>query len=221
MRCVGLSCIAADGGRASAGALHDEGLRVLRLLNERFGSGKLEIAAEAGGRPFFIDWHADFNISHSYDIIAVAYSPEKSAVTGLPLRTGVDVQYIDKRKNSRGIAGRAFSSEEREYLDTALDADAYTRRFYQIWVLKECFLKAYGLSVFDMHSLPPFASRAGLAVQNAVALDFYLYEIGGMEARYMLAAAYERTNAAAVPEICYFSETPPLRSVPASLKRRR
>ncbi|GHV76892.1 hypothetical protein AGMMS49942_17130 [Spirochaetia bacterium] len=197
---IGLSLLSNPNTRE----LHLEGRRILELLNESCfpGRGPEEIGTEKGGRPFFTAAHADFSISHSRNIAAVAYGAEKKA------GTGCDIQYVKPMKNCGEIARRYFSPEEQGYIAAAPGEPEQLERFYRIWVLKECFLKARGLSVFEMRTAPSFAGPEGLAVEVNAPLHFFLYELGekGTE-RYLLAAAQENGGAyGPSPEFRWYSK---------------
>jgi phosphopantetheinyl transferase (holo-ACP synthase) len=197
--------------------LHTCGRRILELLNE----GTEDIETEPGGRPFFTNHHADFSISHSRNMAAVAYWAEKEAETGLPLRTGCDIQYVKPMKNWGEIARRYFSPEEQDYIAADPGEPAPLEKFYRIWVLKECFLKVRGLSVFDMRTAPSFAGPDCLIKETNVPFDFFLYELGEAAfkengERYLLAAARKSGGPyGPSPEFRWFSEPLPLRSIAA------
>jgi hypothetical protein len=189
-------------------ALSSEARRILGIL-DREGP----LAIEAGGRPYFADFHADFNISHSRDMAALAFSaprpaprPETFGSGGKAgegagegkrrlFRVGCDIQYVNLRRDCGLIAERFFSRAERDF--AAAGGDEGKRRFYMIWTLKECWLKLQGLSVFDMGKTPVFYAGPPRGERNAAgeAADFYLYELEGAGERYMLAAARERSPA--------------------------
>jgi phosphopantetheinyl transferase len=170
------------------------------------------IATEPGGRPYFASHHADFNISHSHQAVALTYTTDTSSQTGLPLRTGCDIQYVNPGKTHAEIARRFFSTQEQTYISAGHTTPEQIRRFYHIWVLKECFLKAHGLSVFDMPQAPCFVSCSTLP------LNFYCYALGdALHGQYMLAAAlekdpihtklkHEQDASAPLPTICWFSQ---------------
>jgi phosphopantetheinyl transferase len=193
---------------------HIEGRRMLRLIDARYfpyASGS-EIETEAGGRPFFTDCHADFNISHSMNMVAVCYAPSSCAS-----RIGCDIQVMDERKNMDGIAKRAFSSAEQRFLVSAADSTERLTRFYQIWTFKESYIKLHGLSVFDMLKAPDFTSAAG---QDGVFQEnsaFCHYRLGNEDSeQYILCCIWEPSNCAknagqeTCPEICWFSKSLPL-----------
>jgi len=164
-----------------------------------------DIAREAGGRPFFPNRDADFSISHSGALAAVSF------VTGKNARTGCDVELVQPRAGARTVAEEYFTASERDYIASGGGFDM--NRFYQIWTLKECFLKLRGLSVFDMAAAPSFISgegqsrgRFGFSAAGASSIFFNLYELaadGGD--RYILAAAIEETETGQ-PGIRWFSQ---------------
>ncbi len=217
---IGLSRLSNLAGLRGTELLHLEGRRILSRLD---GNAPLpEILTEPSGRPFFADRHADFSISHSRKTAAVSWlsaSGEEALSPPLP-RTGCDIQYINPRKNYRGIAESFFSGQERQYIGSAQDAEDERNRFYKIWTLKECFLKMRGLTVFDIERAPSFqpGKDGGLsaaypqhsAEEEPSEISFFLFHASGGTESYALAASLElpRTSAAPVPiqpEIRWFS----------------
>jgi len=158
------------------------------------------IAREASGRPFFPNRDTDFSISHSGSLTAV------SLVKGKNLRTGCDVELIRPRAKAREIAEEFFSAPERDYIEA--EGHLNETLFYEIWTLKECFLKLRGLSVFDMAGAPSFISREGAYTFDFVGsstISFCLYELAGSgDERYILATAIEGTEYK--PKIRWFSQ---------------
>jgi len=153
-----------------------------------------DIAREQTGRPFFRSREGknpdtDFSVSHSGALTAV------SMVKGKNLRTSCDVERVRPRTGAQEIA-EFFTVPERNYITSGGRFDE--TRFYEIWTLKECFLKLRGLSVFDISNTPSFISGVEPAVHGSYTFDltgvspviFNLYELTGCE-RYMLAAAIE------------------------------
>jgi len=158
-----------------------------------------DIAREGQGKPYFPGSAADFNISHSGFLAAVAL------VQGAHLRTGCDVELLRPRIKTEAIARDYFSSSESEYVFS--DGNFIEKRFYEIWTLKECFIKLRGLSVFDMAGIPSFIHDGEFALDtgSASALSFCLYELHTANECYILATAIE--GAEEKPEIHWFSDT--------------
>jgi len=178
--------------------LSAEARRILSLCE---GISEDDIAKEEGGRPFLPDRDADFSISHSGNLAAV------SVIKGKNTRTGCDVELVRPRAKAREITEIFFSSREREYIEAQGKFDM--NRFYQIWMLKECYLKLRGESVFDMAKAPSFIPGEGsLAFCAAVSspLSFSLFELTNIAGeQYILASALAGTEAQP-PEIRWFSQ---------------
>jgi phosphopantetheinyl transferase (holo-ACP synthase) len=173
-----------------------------------------DIMTEENRRPYFSGGREDFNISHSGALTAV------SLVTGEKLRTGCDVELVKPRSGIIRIAEEFFSASERDYVLRHEKTQYDETAFFEIWTLKECFLKLYGLSVFDMKKTPSFVSSNGngrfhFALDYAAErpLTFYLYELkGASDERYILAAAIEGALRLR-PEIRWFSQSVPSASL--------
>jgi len=165
------------------------------------------LARDAGGRPFFPGGDSDFSIAHSGALAAVSHAKGG--------RTGCDIEMIRPRSGAREIANNFFSAAEQNYLFS--NGDFSEAKFYQLWTLKECYLKLRGLSVFDMAASPSFVRDKGKGrgqaddqfAFNAVVtspLSFYLYEFSGEDSEmYMLATAIEGTEQQQ-PQIQWFSQ---------------
>ena len=183
---------------------HREGRRILSSLKGR-SIAENEFQIGENGRPF-LNEPCDFSISHSGAMAAV------SLVNGENLRTGCDIQIARPMKNAREIAETFFSAAECGY--TCAGGHFDKNRFFEIWTLKECFLKLRGLSVFDMASTPSFIgsdkkSRERFIFNEAVSIPvtFFLYGLAGNTGGiYYLAAAAEGRDQAE-PEIRWLSES--------------
>ncbi|MDR1586718.1 MAG: 4'-phosphopantetheinyl transferase superfamily protein [Treponema sp.] len=178
-------------------ALSSEARRILGAFDQGISDRDIPIARASGGRPYFTDFHADFNISHSRNMAALAFSragslSPRSGQKGRVLRVGCDIQYVNPHKNHVTITERFFSGAERDYIAAG---SGENRRFCMIWALKECWLKLRGLSVFDMAKAPIFyveSTPRKRSPEESPPADFHLYELEGEGERYMLAAARER-----------------------------
>jgi phosphopantetheinyl transferase (holo-ACP synthase) len=161
---VGLSLLsesALDGKSGTHFLLHNEGRHILQCLDSTTSS---VIKNESGGRPFFDDGHADFSISHSGRIAAVAFT-NRISPTGRALHAGCDIQLVKNGKMRRYITQKFYAPEEREYIENT-EGNIYpganvndciaNLRFHRIWVLKEAFLKAHGLSIAEINKAPAF-----------------------------------------------------------------
>jgi 4'-phosphopantetheinyl transferase len=100
----------------------------------RFGYGKY-------GRPELRPnpWGIRFNMSHSRSLIA-------GLVTTGNRCCGIDIESINPSPEVLLHAGRVFRPSERAEL-AGLDPAARSRRFVELWVLKEAYTKALGLGL--------------------------------------------------------------------------
>jgi len=175
-----------------------EGRQILSLLEDRPLLEK-DIQKNENGRPYFPYGNVDFSISHSRNMVAVSY------VSGKNIHTACDIQFVKPRKSTMQIAENFFTDSEKEYILRN------EKRFFEIWTLKECFLKLYGFSVFDMKNVPSFIFEGSLSdKQLSISLSqpftFFLYELGDCsENQYILAVCVEGEEQHA-PEIKWFSQ---------------
>jgi phosphopantetheinyl transferase (holo-ACP synthase) len=174
------------------------------------------IMVEENGRPYFPDGREDFNISHSGAMTAV------SLVSGEKLRTGCDVELVKPRAGIIRIAEEFFPAEERDYvLDSSQKQNSQTA-FFEVWTLKECYLKLRGFSVADIKKTPSFVCKKNgnfhfaFNAATETPLSFYLYELKGASGEwYILAAAIEGA-VQLLPELRWFSQS----TFPATLPAR-
>jgi phosphopantetheinyl transferase (holo-ACP synthase) len=217
--CLGLSLLPATPGLNIHTVQSQEGRRVRNLL-DRGCAGSSSIETEASGHPYFVDRHADFSISHSGFLAAASLCRDRNSLTGLPYRTGCDVEYLNHRLTPHiaRIARRFFAPDEQDFLNEASTGLDYQRRFCRVWTLKECFLKLKGLSVFAMPEAPAFSLVAQNGTFGSISyhprrrddlpLVFYSYEIGlDKTDRYILSVAREtsRLEKEKPPKLRWFS----------------
>ncbi len=113
--------------------LGDALMRMAVWMNFGVEPKQLIIALGSAGKPYLIS-HPDihFNISHSGQWVVVAVAD---------CEIGIDVERI-KKVNLR-IAERFFSESEKQQL-FGLPENLQTDFFFDLWTLKESFLKAIG-----------------------------------------------------------------------------
>jgi len=91
--------------------------------------GRPEISAPEGATAF------RFNLSHTHGLVACA------VCRGADI--GVDVEYCERRVELMGVAKHVFSETEVAGL-AALSGGAQRDRFFELWTLKEAYIKAIG-----------------------------------------------------------------------------
>ena len=132
-------------------------LRILAAQYRRCGSHEIEVGIEPSGKPILrlnpSENALHFNISHSGEIVAIAYARTP---------VGIDVEKIRSDMEWREIAGRFFSASEFQQL---LDLPFPDQRleFFRRWTRKEAFAKAAGTGLqVPLAELPSTCADAGL-----------------------------------------------------------
>lgn len=109
-----------------------------RILGGALGAepARVEIVRGRRGRPQLAPPHElDFNISHTRTVALVGL------VEGA--RIGVDVEHAERTINTRGIARKFMTTDERGALES-LSPEAARRRVLELWTCKEAMSKATG-----------------------------------------------------------------------------
>jgi len=205
---IGLSLMSSNPqkGRHHRELFSAEWRRILSIMTGR-SLGDNDIMLEEEGRPYFPGGKEDFNISHSGALTAV------SLVSGEKPRTGCDVELVKPRAGAIKIAEKVFTAQERDYVIRSSQKQNGHAAFFEVWTLKECYLKLKGLTVFDMKKTPSFVCEKdgdfhfAFNAATGTPLSFYLYELKGASGEwYILAAAIEGTDQLR-PEISWFSQS--------------
>ncbi len=91
-------------------------------------------------KAFFARSQLVFNLSHSgdYMLLAIAQAPQ--------LELGVDIERLRQNTNIHAILNHYFTRQEREAL-LALPSAYQRQRFFDLWALKESYIKAKGLGL--------------------------------------------------------------------------
>jgi 4'-phosphopantetheinyl transferase len=114
-----------------------------QVLGDHTGHSAGELRFERGehGRPELTGALRDtvrFNLSHTEGLVAVVLHPFADC--------GVDVERIGRRTNVLKVADRFFSPQEVTELH-AQPMDRQRRRFFELWTLKEAYIKARGMGL--------------------------------------------------------------------------
>jgi phosphopantetheinyl transferase len=202
--------------RPSRLALHNEGFNLLKGFTGR-PVEEDELAWGKNGRPFLKDGFSDFNISHSGKAAMVTFVKKTN---GQFPRTGCDLEQYKEGRNFDGIAGNFFPPEEASYVHS-LSGHNKVEKFYQIWVLKESYLKLRGLTIGEIDKTPSFVSFDKknndcffcLRIENPVPVVFYLYALEFGESHYYFTAAYEGEDPPESPCFSFLGEEGRLKSI--------
>ncbi len=124
------------------------GLLLQELVDKELGVKPVQLVVRKGeqGKPYieeYPDFH--FNISHSGDMVAIAYGASP---------VGIDIEHIRCRENDLKVAKRCFTEEEYRFIteeDYELDTEGISRskeeRFFMVWTMKEAYLKYKGTGI--------------------------------------------------------------------------
>jgi len=116
----------------------------LAALLKLVGKGGGVICRDVNGKPYFADASLGcFNISHSGMVSVAAYGEYK---------LGVDVERIDRERDTARIVGRFFTEKEQQrFYKSGADAE----RFFEIWTEKESYVKCLGGTFASLCSVDP------------------------------------------------------------------
>jgi 4'-phosphopantetheinyl transferase len=123
------------------------------------------------GKPCLRNSSHQFNISHSGDWVVCAIDHKE---------IGIDIEKI--HEVDRNLAVRFFSSAENEMLSHCRNKEEYLNLFFEMWVLKESYIKAIGKGLsckLDSFSTLSFNSAIELVMHDATLPEkrFKLYSI--------------------------------------------
>ncbi|MBS1668074.1 MAG: 4'-phosphopantetheinyl transferase superfamily protein [Bacteroidetes bacterium] len=122
---------------------------VLRLLLATYTKSEPECLVIGFGnnkKPFLVNNklpHTHFNISHSHDLILMAFSK---------MELGIDIEWMDKSFSYQDLLGQNFSKDEINFIKMGQDISS---NFYLLWTRKEAVLKATSYGLNDTLSLVP------------------------------------------------------------------
>jgi 4'-phosphopantetheinyl transferase len=130
---------------------------IRRLCAEHLGCapGDVPLLQNEQGKPFIATpvglERLEFNLAHSGDCVALAWS------IGATAAVGIDVETVDRQRTPdfHGIARTAFSAAERAVLAAVPGAELAVT-FYKIWVRKEAIVKAEGCGIAAGNALQQF-----------------------------------------------------------------
>lgn len=109
-------------------------LMVRKFYKEKLATEVFDFDFNEQGKPF-LKGHTEeyFNISHSGSFVVVTFSDQN---------VGVDIEMLGKDR--RGVAERFFTVREIQQMHACPTQEAQIHFFYQLWTLKESYMKAIG-----------------------------------------------------------------------------
>jgi 4'-phosphopantetheinyl transferase len=139
-------------------------VRYAIIKNFYLANDEIKIIRNTYGKPFISGIGGIyFNVSHSGDWVVFVINTEN---------VGIDVQEVTDIKVS--IAEHFFSREENEFL-AALGKEEKLSGFYNMWSLKEAYIKALGLGfTMPLNSFTVIRTSEGFEVKCTKERKFYL-----------------------------------------------
>lgn len=111
-----------------------------RSLGEILGrqASNFEFRITALGKPYLEGNPVYFNLAHSGDLVILAWSEAEEV--------GVDIEERQLEFAWEDVAAQAFSTAERKYLERLPEQERRSA-FYDVWTLKEAYVKAVGCGI--------------------------------------------------------------------------
>lgn len=149
-------------------------------------TSNISIGYTAYGKPYLEGYeHIYFNLSHSGNWVLVG-------IGDVPL--GVDVEQVND--NNILIVSKSFTEEEKMMI-LEKDGEEKKRIFYQLWTLKESYVKAIGkgLSIpFDSFGFRLYKCHIELYV-NEIHNKQYTFRVGNLDEQHITALCVEQKGA--------------------------
>lgn len=132
---------------------------------------KTAIVYNEFGKPFVNHRYGfSYNLSHSGKWVVIAYGNTE---------VGIDIEEIQTGKED--IADKFFTEEEKSFIYTVTGRER-TKRFIQIWTLKESYIKYLGtglstrLDSFSVNALDGVVTSQNEKIQKELRLKSYLFD---------------------------------------------
>lgn len=157
-----------------------------------FINGPVLLKRDAKGKPFLVKYPQIYiNLSHSGSYVACVIG-EKSV--------GVDIECWKSRKRQELVIKRFHPQEKKLYEDT--EEAERERLFYDLWVLKESFMKAEGSGLWiplDSFYMETLNKKSGIVKHERNSKNYYykLYRL--KDQRFSLAVCSEEVDFAPEP----------------------
>lgn len=131
---------------------------MVRQLGRQYSNNEnLQIEYNKYGKPFFSNLpNLTFNLSHSENIIAVAFRFTSGSI-------GLDLEFINSTIDIKGIINNYFRKEEKDIIKNDVN------KFFKYWTRKEAFLKFIGTGLAE--NIKDFSVNNGQQSFDFVTLD--------------------------------------------------
>lgn len=146
------------------GSGEDWRARVIEWCDIYFKIRPTRFAYAELGKPYFPDFpEIEFSVSHTRKSLCVAFSTHP---------VGVDIEFLDRRVRSAGLAERYFHPAEADFIRNQDDAERDSA-FLRLWTAKESCVKLTGEGIYrglskchvEPHKSPPQAVQNGRIVR--------------------------------------------------------
>lgn len=127
---------------------------------------QLKISYNPYGKPYIDNIrHFNFNISHSDDFVVIATSK---------YHVGIDIEKV--KQINIDIAKRFFTNKEYEYISSFQSEKEKEFAFYQLWTLKESYVKALGQGIsIPLNSFEVFMENSVITVNYNNKKNYHFY----------------------------------------------
>lgn len=154
---------------------------------EESGLGKPALARLSGLAP-----NLSFNLTHTRGLVACAIAETADL--------GIDAEYVDRVVDEQAIARRYFASGEVAQLERCSSGQR-TMRFFELWTLKEAYLKGTGRGLVTPLSVMSFTlgNSGRIGVTPSTRIDARVWQFAlfapGLSHRIAVAIACKGTQA--------------------------
>lgn len=148
------------------------------------------------GKPFLRGSDLQFNLSHSRQWVVIAIAKQCDL--------GIDVESISDRRSILNIAQHYFHADEIAQLEKIKQEEDQKEYFFQLWTLKESFLKALGTGIstgldkinFQINSAIDIHAEfsADLQLKNPSEWQFFQYELNDASVKNWCAVTVRSEN---------------------------
>lgn len=151
-----------------------------KTICEKFGlqNEQLFFSPNKYGKPLLEGYdNIHFNVSHSGEWVVCAIHDKP---------VGIDVERIHKM--DEGIVRRFFAGEEAQYIVEGLSEVEKQSRFYELWTLKESYIKAEGKGMsIPLNSFAILINNDGILVKSEINSERYSFRRYELDAGHKLA----------------------------------
>jgi 4'-phosphopantetheinyl transferase len=164
-------------------------LRAALSVHTRITPDRLSFDTDAAGRPSLgcrdgTGAETSFSLSHTAGLVACVIASHREA-------PGIDVEAVNRSLDVETVARHVCSTRERLGLRDCSAATRHTR-FFELWTLKEAVLKAQGIGLSGVSTLPSFhvdGDNVRTAVPPGAGHTFWSFRLAVIGATHVLAVA--------------------------------